>query len=201
MPQEVCGILIEQNNMINHFKRIKANLTVIKGLISILFFFICTNCIYSQNINLSNGIGDVNCKYSYGKLIKALGTPDSTYFFDPKNMNPVPKSLAYNELFYDNNLFVVRFSYFMLGKLRKTTSDPYIEIYNGSTINLNGDLISDLDSTIVVNKYGKPKSVLKNNNELIMSYSFEEKKYFSLLTFYFSSNGSINEIRIHFGKY
>ncbi|HBS87843.1 MAG: hypothetical protein A2W91_10990 [Bacteroidetes bacterium GWF2_38_335] len=177
-------------------ERIKDNLRVIKQLMSILCFFICTNYGYSQNINLSKGIGEVNCKYSYGKLIAAIGAPDSTYSFDPENS----KSLAYNELFYDNNLFVVGFYYSSPDTLTKKTTKPHIEIFNGSSITLNGESISNLDSTFVVKKYGKPKSFLKINDELTMSYDFREKKYFSLLTFYYSY-GTIKKIRIGFGKY
>lgn len=172
-----------------------------KQLTTILSFFICANSAFSQNINLSNGIGAINCKYSYAKLIDALGTPDSTYTFDPKSLNPVPKSLAYNNLYFDNNLFVARFSYFMLDTLTKKSRGPSIELYNGSSITLNGDALSDLDSAYVIKKYGRPKSVLKTDGETTISYSFSKKKYFSLLAFYYNINGSINKVRMYFGKY
>ncbi|NUO02227.1 MAG: hypothetical protein HUU01_16610 [Saprospiraceae bacterium] len=172
-----------------------------KQLTAILSFFICTNSIFSQNIYLSNGIGAVNCKYSYAQLTKALGAPDSTHTFDPKNLNPVPKSLAYNNLYYDNNLLVVSFFYFMLDTLTKKTRGPIIELYHGSSITLNGDALSDLDSAYVLKKYGSPKSMLSTDGEMTISYSFRKKKYFSLLTFYYHRNGSLNKIRISFGKY
>jgi hypothetical protein len=187
--------------MNKQLKILNDNLVFTKHLIILFFFYSSVNSSYSQNINLSHNLGNLNCKYSYGKVLNALGKPDSTYSFDPKKINPAPKSLAYNELFYDNNLFVVRFSYFMLDTLTKKTRNPSITLFNGSSITLNGDSLSVMDSAYVVRKYGKPESVLKNKNEFIISYSFIEKKHFSLLTFYYNSDGIINKIWINFGHY
>lgn len=172
-----------------------------KQVLVLMSLFFSTASVYSQNINLSNSIGDVNNNYTYGSLIKVLGTPDSIYSYDPKNLNPIPKSLAYNELFFDYNKLVIQFSYFMLDTLTKKTKGPSIEIYNGSSVKLNGDYLSDLDSTYIFKKYGKPESVNKSNEEFRFSYSFREKKYFSLLTFYFSNNGILRKVWINFGKY
>jgi len=180
---------------------LKNNLGFAKRHIILLCFFIYVSSGYAQNINLSHNLGDINCKYSYGKLLNALGNPDSSYTFDPKNLKHVPKSLAYNELFYDNNLFVIRFSYFMLDTLTRESRNPSITLFKGSSITLNGDSLSTMDSAFVARKYGKPESVLKSENELTISYNFKKKKYFSLLTFYFDSNGIIEKIWINFGKY
>lgn len=172
-----------------------------KYLMALLVFKINICSIISQNINLSNGIGELSRDYTYEKLIITLGTPDSTYSFDPKNQNPVPKSSAYTELYYDNNMFIVKYSYFMLDTLVKKSVIYSIEILNGSTIKLNGDSVSNLDSAYVVKKYNTPESILKSKEELIINYSFPEKKYFSLLTFYFGMEGTIKKVRIYFGKY
>ncbi|MFN8284638.1 MAG: hypothetical protein U0U67_15555 [Chitinophagales bacterium] len=163
--------------------------------------FIFTNHLFTQNIHLSNKLGDINKKFTYGKLKKILGKPDSTYSFDPKNRHPMPKSLAYNQFFYDNKHFEVSFYYFMMDTLTKKSANPYIMMYKGCSIKLNDDLIDNLDSAYIVNKYGKPESTSSSNEELVISYNFVEEKYFSLLLFYFNAQRRINKVRICFGKY
>lgn len=157
--------------------------------------------IHSQNIHLSNNIGRINENYTYGRLKKALGKADSVFTYDPKRLSPRPKNLAYNRFYYDKNKFIVSFYYFMLDTLTEKENSPSVEIYNGSTIKLNGDYISDLDSSYVIKKYGKPKSINKGNDEFTISYTFERKRYFSLLTFYFNPNGIVQKVWMNFGKY
>jgi len=168
-------------------------------LILSLIFFI--GKVSSQNIELSHGLGKINDKFTYRKLVKVLGVPDSIYFYDPTKIKPIPKNLAQSHLFYDNNNIVFFFAYFMLDELNKKSKSPNIVIYPDSKIKLNGMLISSLDSTSVVRNFGTPERVSKYEDDNRLNYNFRDKKYFSLLTFYYDGNWKIRKVSMDFGKY
>ncbi|MBI1185478.1 hypothetical protein GC194_14505 [bacterium] len=167
----------------------------------ILCIVISTANAFSQNITITPGIGALDYRFSYGNMLQKLGAPDSTYFFDPLSQDPVPKSLAYTEFYYDQKQLVVRYSYFMLNKLNKTTDAPTMTIYPKSTLALNGVLVAALDSALVVDKFGTPESIDQFVDEMVMSYTFREDDKFSSLSFYFAANGLLEKIRVIFGSY
>lgn len=165
--------------------------------ITILF---CVPHLRAQNIHLSKGIGYVNCDFRYRKFKKILGSPDSSQVYDPKRLKPIPKSLGFTKNFYDSSRLEIGYYYFMLDTLTKRSKHPKIILYSGTSVLLNGDSLSGLDSVYVVNKYGPPENSLKTGEELTLSYTFRKKKHFSVLSFYYQEDDLI-KVRIDFGKY
>src|SRR5687768_1719604 len=131
------------------------------------------NSITTEKIILS-GIGEVNYKSTYGDIIKAIGEPDSIKGYT----KPIGKSLPYYELYYDKQNLIIRFDLNPSEKFKYKTNGPGIHLFNKSTIELNGILPSRMDSASIVKQYGTPKSIQNTKGELVLSYHFNQRKYF-----------------------